>query len=317
MAVLFTGPCARPRSPWTFQAFVVFFLASAGASAAYLTSQIFPRAGNCSGIGGNGRSCSATSSPRATAARLRRRYRGGGDGRRRHRRQLIIVKAEQVPLENIASLPMAEEAEEIPDASARDGGATVGPGLEAPMGRLSGGAVAELQHEVEKKAIGRAGAKAARSPGTSSSARSERGAGGRDASAGRSTKPWRPGPIGVLGAAGTKRLSRAPRRYARRVDVNRDASSSLEGDRPGSPSSTWCETWRCNPGCRAHDRPHRGWLPAARLVPAAGAAGSLRQRPRTANHSLPSTVIHAGGGAAGQLPRRRRPSARAVIRAAV
>ena len=74
------------------------------------------------------------------------------------------VKAEQVPLEDIAKPLTAEEAEaDRPSASARDGGATGrGPASStrttrrASWGRLSGGRrrVAELQHEVE--AIGRA-----------------------------------------------------------------------------------------------------------------------------------------------------------------
>ena len=89
------------------------------------------------------------------------------------------VKAEQVPLEDIAKPLTAEEAEHTPDRE-REGRRRYrpGPGIEYPY--YSPGfmgtslrrptAVAELQHEVE--AIGRAVDEGGQSRGTSSTARS-------------------------------------------------------------------------------------------------------------------------------------------------
>ncbi|HEY2310560.1 MAG TPA: MFS transporter [Gaiellaceae bacterium] len=177
MAVLFSGNSLN--SAWTFQAFVfaTFFLASAGASAAYLTvSEIFPMetralaiafffavgtaAGGITGpllfghlIASGNRSEVATAFFIGAAVMAL-----GGIA------ELFFgVKAEQVPLENIAKPLTAEEAEEVPERE-RQGRRRYrpGPGLSYPyyspglMGtslRRPTGLV-ELQDEVE--AIGRA-----------------------------------------------------------------------------------------------------------------------------------------------------------------
>jgi MFS family permease len=144
MASLFTGQ-ALGGSAWTFQAFIfgTFFLASAGASAAYLTvSEIFPM------------------ETRALAIAF---FYAVGTGIGGIVELIYGVKAEQVPLENIAKPLTAEEAEQVPERE-RQGRRRYrpGPGLEYPyyspgfMGtslRRPTGLV-ELQHEVE--AIGRA-----------------------------------------------------------------------------------------------------------------------------------------------------------------
>ena len=178
MAALFTGH-ALGGSPWTFQAFIfgTFFLASAGASAAYLTvSEIFPMETRAlaiaffyavgTGIGGiigpllfGNLIASGNRGEVATAFYIGAAVMAVGGIV-----ELIYgVKAEQVPLENIAKPLTAEEAEQIPERE-REGRRRYrpGPGLEYPyyspglMGtslrRPTG--VAELQHEVE--AIGRA-----------------------------------------------------------------------------------------------------------------------------------------------------------------
>jgi MFS family permease len=178
MAALFTGN-ALGGSPWTFQAFIfgTFFLASAGASAAYLTvSEIFPMETRAlaiaffyavgTGIGGiigpllfGNLIASGNRGEVATAFYIGAAVMAVGGIV-----ELIYgVKAEQVPLENIAKPLTAEEAEQIPQRE-REGRRRYrpGPGLEYPyyspglMGtslrRPTG--VAELQHEVE--AIGRA-----------------------------------------------------------------------------------------------------------------------------------------------------------------
>ncbi len=178
MAVLFLGG-ALDASPWTFAAFVfgIFFLASAGASAAYLTvSEIFPMETRAlaiafffavgTGIGGiTGPllfgNLIASSSHREVALAF---LIGAGVMAIGGIVELFFgVKAEQVPLENIAKPLTAEEAEQTPERE-RAGRRRYrpGPGLEYPY--YSPGfmgtslrrptAVAELQHEVE--AIGRA-----------------------------------------------------------------------------------------------------------------------------------------------------------------
>ena len=178
MAALFTGH-SLGGSPWTFQAFIfgTFFLASAGASAAYLTvSEIFPMETRAlaiaffyavgTGIGGiigpllfGNLIASGSRGEVATAFYIGAAVMAVGG---------IVelffgVKAEQVPLENIAKPLTAEEAEQIPERE-RQGRRRYrpGPGLEYPY--YSPGfmgtslrrptALAELQGEVE--AIGRA-----------------------------------------------------------------------------------------------------------------------------------------------------------------
>jgi MFS family permease len=178
MAALFTGH-ALGGSPWTFQAFIfgTFFLASAGASAAYLTvSEIFPMETRAlaiaffyavgTGIGGiigpllfGNLIASGNRGEVATAFYIGAAVMAVGGIV-----ELIYgVKAEQVPLENIAKPLTAEEAEQIPERE-REGRRRYrpGPGLEYPY--YSPGfmgtslrrptALGELQHEVE--AIGRA-----------------------------------------------------------------------------------------------------------------------------------------------------------------
>jgi MFS family permease len=178
LAILFTGH-ALGGSPWTFQAFIfaTFFLASAGASAAYLTvSEIFPMETRAlaiafffavgTGIGGiigpllfANLIASGNRGDVATAFFIGAAVMAIGG---------IVeiffgVKAEQVPLENIAKPLTAEEAEHMPDRE-REGRRRYrpGPGLEYPY--YSPGlvgtslrrptALVELQQEVE--AIGRA-----------------------------------------------------------------------------------------------------------------------------------------------------------------
>ena len=178
LALLFTGH-ALGGSPWTFQVFIfaTFFLASAGASAAYLTvSEIFPMETRAlaiafffavgTGIGGiigpllfANLIASGNRGEVATAFLI-----GAGVMALGGVAELLFgVKAEQVPLEDIAKPLTAEEAEHTPDRE-REGRRRYrpGPGLEYPY--YSPGfmgtslrrptAVAELQHEVE--AIGRA-----------------------------------------------------------------------------------------------------------------------------------------------------------------
>jgi MFS family permease len=180
MAVLFTGQ-ALGSSPWTFEAFVfgTFFLASAGASAAYLTvSEIFPMETRAlaiaffyavgTGIGGivgpllfGNLIASGNRGEVAVAFFIGAAVMAIGG---------IVelffgVKAEQVPLENIAKPLTAEEAEEeeTPERE-REGRRRYrpGPGMAYPYyspGLLGTSvrrptALRELQHEVE--AIGRA-----------------------------------------------------------------------------------------------------------------------------------------------------------------
>jgi MFS family permease len=178
LAVLFTGH-ALGGSPWTFQVFIfaTFFLASAGASAAYLTvSEIFPMETRAlaiafffavgTGIGGiigpllfANMIASGNRGEVATAFLIGAAVMAVGG---------IVeiffgVKAEQVPLENIAKPLTAEEAEQMPERE-REGRRRYrpGPGLEYPYyspGLMGTSlrrptAVVELQHEVE--AIGRA-----------------------------------------------------------------------------------------------------------------------------------------------------------------
>jgi MFS family permease len=178
MAVLFTGH-ALGGSAWTFEAFVfgTFFLASAGASAAYLTvSEIFPMETRAlaiaffyavgTGIGGIagpllfGKLIASGSRGEVAAAFLIGAVVMAVGG--------IVeiffgVKAEQAPLEDIAQPLTAEDAERTPERE-RKGRRRYrpGPGLEYPfyspgfvgtsLRRPS--AVSELQREVE--AIGRA-----------------------------------------------------------------------------------------------------------------------------------------------------------------
>jgi MFS family permease len=178
LAVLFTGH-ALGSSAWTFQVFIfaTFFLASAGASAAYLTvSEIFPMETRALAIAfffAVGTAIGGIIGPLLFANMIASGNRGevatafligaavmavGG----------IVeiffgVKAEQEPLEDIATPLTAEEAEHMPERE-RGGRRRYrpGPGIEYPY--YSPGfmgtslrrptAVAELQHEVE--AIGRA-----------------------------------------------------------------------------------------------------------------------------------------------------------------
>jgi MFS family permease len=173
MAVLFTSH-ALGGSPWTFEAFVfgTFFLASAGASAAYLTvSEIFPMETRAlaiaffyavgTGIGGiigpllfSNLIASTNRGDVAVAFYIGAAVMAVGG---------IVelfygVKAEQVPLENIAKPLTAEEAEQIPERE-RAGRRRYrpGPGMEYPY--YSPGMVGTslrrptsltaLQHEVE------------------------------------------------------------------------------------------------------------------------------------------------------------------------
>jgi MFS family permease len=178
MALLFNGG-ALDGSAWSFQAFIfaTFFLASAGASAAYLTvSEIFPMETRAlaiaffyavgTGIGGIigpllfGNLIASGSRGEVAVAFLI----GAGVMAIGGIVELIYgVKAEQVPLENIAKPLTAEEAEQTPERE-REGRRRYrpGPGMEYPY--YSPGlvgtslrrptAVTELQREVE--AIGRA-----------------------------------------------------------------------------------------------------------------------------------------------------------------
>jgi MFS family permease len=178
LALLFTGH-ALGSSPWTFQVFIfaTFFLASAGASAAYLTvSEIFPMETRALAIAfffAVGTGIGGIIGPLLFANLIASGNRGevatafligacvmalGGVA------ELFFgVKAEQVPLEDIAKPLTAEEAEHTPDRE-RKGRRRYrpGPGLEYPYyspGLMGTSlrrptAVSELQHEVE--AIGRA-----------------------------------------------------------------------------------------------------------------------------------------------------------------
>jgi MFS family permease len=178
MALLFTGG-ALDGSAWSFQAFifVTFFLASAGASAAYLTvSEIFPMETRAlaiaffyavgTGIGGiigpllfGNLIASGSRGEVATAFFIGAAVMAVGG---------IVelffgVKAEQVPLENIAKPLTAEEAEQTPERE-REGRRRYrpGPGLDYPYyspGLMGTSlrrptALTDLQREVE--AIGRA-----------------------------------------------------------------------------------------------------------------------------------------------------------------
>jgi MFS family permease len=178
MAWLFAGQ-SLGGSPWTFQAFIfgTFFLASAGASAAYLTvSEIFPMETRAlaiaffyavgTGVGGiigpllfGNLIASGNRGEVATAFYIGAAVMAVGGIV-----ELVYgVKAEQVPLENVAKPLTAEEAEQIP-AREREGRRRYrpGPGLEYPYyspGLMGTSlrrptAVVELQHEVE--ALGRA-----------------------------------------------------------------------------------------------------------------------------------------------------------------
>jgi MFS family permease len=177
MAFLFTGH-ALGGSPWTFQAFIfgTFFLASAGASAAYLTvSEIFPMETRAlaiaffyavgTGIGGiigpllfGNLIASGNRGEVATAFYIGAAVMAVGGIV-----ELIYgVKAEQVPLEDIAKPLTAEEAEHMPERE-REGRRRYrpGPGLDYPYyspGMLGTAvrrptSVTDLQREVE--AIGR------------------------------------------------------------------------------------------------------------------------------------------------------------------
>jgi MFS family permease len=178
MAFLFIGQ-GLGGSPWAFEAFVfgTFFLASAGASAAYLTvSEIFPMETRAlaiafffaigTGIGGItgpllfGNLIASGSRGQVAAAFLI----GAGVMAVGGIVELFFgVKAEQVPLEDIAKPLTAEEAEEVPERE-REGRRRYrpGPGMEYPYyspGLMGTSlrrptALSELQREVE--AIGRA-----------------------------------------------------------------------------------------------------------------------------------------------------------------
>ena len=178
LAILFTGH-SLGGSAWTFQIFIfaTFFLASAGASAAYLTvSEIFPMETRAlaiafffavgTGIGGiigpllfANMIASGNRGEVATAFLIGAAVMAiGGIA------ELFFgVKAEQVPLEDIAKPLTAEEAEHVPERE-REGRRRYrpGPGLEYPYyspGLMGTSlrrptALVELQNEVE--AIGRA-----------------------------------------------------------------------------------------------------------------------------------------------------------------
>ncbi|HZS31149.1 MAG TPA: MFS transporter [Gaiellaceae bacterium] len=178
MAVLFTGH-SLGNSPWTFEAFIfgTFFLASAGASAAYLTvSEIFPMETRAlaiaffyavgTGIGGiigpllfGNLIASGNRGEVATAFFIGAGVMAVGG----LAEVLFGVKAEQVPLEDIAKPLTAEEAEHTPERE-REGRHRYrpGPGLDYPYYSpgFVGTAVRRpapltaLQNEVE--AIGRA-----------------------------------------------------------------------------------------------------------------------------------------------------------------
>ncbi len=178
LGILFTGQ-ALGGSPWTFEAFVfgTFFLASAGASAAYLTvSEIFPMETRAlaiaffyavgTGIGGivgpllfGNLIASSNRGEVAIAFYIGAAVMAVGG----IVEILFGVKAEQVALENVAKPLTAEEAESTPERE-RKGRRRYrpGPGIEYPyyspgmvgtsVRRPS--ALTELQREVE--AIGRA-----------------------------------------------------------------------------------------------------------------------------------------------------------------
>ena len=178
LAVLFTGK-ALGGSPWTFQAFIfaTFFLASAGASAAYLTvSEIFPMETRALAIAfffAVGTAIGGIIGPLLFANMIASGNRGevataffigaavmavGGIV------ELFFgVKAEQVPLEDIAKPLTAEEAEHMPERE-REGRRRYrpGPGMDYPYyspGMLGTAvrrptSVLEMRREVE--AIGRA-----------------------------------------------------------------------------------------------------------------------------------------------------------------
>jgi MFS family permease len=178
MAFLFLGN-GLGSSPWTFEAFVfgTFFLASAGASAAYLTvSEIFPMETRAlaiafffavgTGIGGIigpllfGNLIASASRGQVAVAFLI----GAGVMAIGGIVEIFFgVKAEQVPLEDIAKPITAEEAEGIPERE-REGRRRYrpGPGMQYPYyspGLMGTSlrrptAVTELHREVE--AIGRA-----------------------------------------------------------------------------------------------------------------------------------------------------------------
>jgi MFS family permease len=178
MALLFSGG-ALDGSPWTFEALIfgTFFLASAGASAAYLTvSEIFPMETRAlaiafffavgTGIGGIigpllfGNLIASGSQSQVALAFLI----GAGVMAVGGIAELFFgVKAEQTPLENVAKPLTAEEAEGVPERE-RQGRRRyrLGPGLDYPyyspgfMGTSlrRPSPIIELQHEVE--AIGRA-----------------------------------------------------------------------------------------------------------------------------------------------------------------
>ncbi|HEY2207861.1 MAG TPA: MFS transporter [Gaiellaceae bacterium] len=178
MALLFTGN-ALDGSPWTFEALIfgTFFLASAGASAAYLTvSEIFPMETRAlaiafffavgTGIGGIigpllfGNLIASGSRSQVALAFLI----GAGVMAVGGIAELVFgVKAEQTPLENVAKPLTAEEAEGVPERERRGRRRyRLGPGLDYPyyspgfMGTSlrRPSPITGLQHEVET--IGRA-----------------------------------------------------------------------------------------------------------------------------------------------------------------
>jgi MFS family permease len=178
MAVLFTGG-SLAASPWTFEAFIfgIFFLASAGASAAYLTvSEIFPMETRAlaiaffyavgTGLGGIvgpllfGNLIASNSRSEVAIAF----FIGAGVMAAGGIAEIFFgVKAEQEPLESVAKPLTAEDAEGTPERE-RAGRRRYrpGPGLEYPYyspGFLGTAvrrppALTELQREVET--IGRA-----------------------------------------------------------------------------------------------------------------------------------------------------------------
>ena len=335
-------PAARRRSlthvvaSWPSSC-ATFFLASAGASSAYLTvSEIFPMETRALAIAffyAVGTAAGGITGPllfghlidtgRRRPGRDRLLHRRRGDGDRRHRRAALRRQGRAGAARgHRRAADRRGGRAHAPSASARGCAASgPGPGLEYPyyspglMGtslrRPDGGGRAAARGRGDRTRRRRGRADLA---GRARTARcTERDAGDRAASGGRSTKPSRPAGSGVPGAAGTKRLSPAPRRYARRVEVNRDAILAAleqvidpELQRPVTELDMVRDIEVAGRGRLAHDRPHDRRLPAPRLLRAAGRRGA-RRRPRRPR-LLPLLRRHDARGAPGaddEAPRRR------------
>ena len=223
MAVLFTGH-ALGGSPWTFEAFIfgTFFLASAGASAAYLTvSEIFPMETRAlaiaffyavgTGIGGiigpllfGNLIASGNRSEVAIAFFI-----GAGVMALGGLAELFFgVKAEQVPLEDIAK-PLTAEDDTEDDGAPRRAHARPRPRGTRPLPARAGhrlpvllaghcrhggaaSVLGERAHIARSRRSAAPSTRAARSSGRSSPASSARAAGGRAVSRARSTRRSRP-----------------------------------------------------------------------------------------------------------------------------